>query len=223
MWTIPFGFAVVPLVYMRNSRSSLSIGSHGHDAGSSETSLERSCHQWSRPSCIGTSLPVRRRTTQRFTPGAASIASSATVLSGTVEPRRHASSCVISTSHFMSFIRSGERVGREAAEDDGVRRAEPRAREHRHRQLRDHAHVDRDRRSLLHAELLERVGEADDVALEVRVRDRARLAFRLAFPVVGDLLSRAGLDVPVDAVEADVQRAAEDTTSRTAAPTRRAR
>ena len=102
---IPFGFAVVPLVYMRKSRSSLSIGSHGHDSGSSEASLESSCHQWSRPSCIGTSLPVRRRTTQLFTPGASAIASSATVLSPIFEPRRHASSCVMTTSHFMSFIR----------------------------------------------------------------------------------------------------------------------
>src|SRR5260370_291426 len=70
---IPFGFAVVPLVYMRNSRSSLSMGSHGHDSGSSETSLSRSCHQWARPSCIDTSPPVRRRTPERLTPGAAAI------------------------------------------------------------------------------------------------------------------------------------------------------
>ncbi len=48
---------------------------------------------------------MRRRTTQLFTPGAAAIASSATALSGTVEPRRHASSWVMITSHFMSFIR----------------------------------------------------------------------------------------------------------------------
>ena len=102
---MPFGFAVVPLVYMRNSRSSLSIGSHGHDAGSSETPSSSSCSQWSRPSCIATSLPVRRSTTEAWTPGAAAIASSAVFFSGTNEPRRHASSCVISTSHFMSFIR----------------------------------------------------------------------------------------------------------------------
>jgi hypothetical protein len=42
---IPFGFAVVPLVYMRKSRSSLSMGSHGHDSGSSDASLSISC-QW---------------------------------------------------------------------------------------------------------------------------------------------------------------------------------
>ena len=102
---IPFGFAVVPLVYMRNSRSSLSIGSHGHDEASSDTPSSSSCHQWSRPSCIATSLPVRRRTTLCFAPGAAAIASSTVFFNGTVEPRRHASSCVITTSHFMSFMR----------------------------------------------------------------------------------------------------------------------
>ena len=55
---------------------------------------------------MGTSLPVRRSTTLVRMPGAAAIASSAIFFSGTVEPRRHASSCVISTSHFMSFARS---------------------------------------------------------------------------------------------------------------------
>ena len=64
-------------------------------------------------------------------------------------------------AHVVGAI--GERVGREAAEDDGVRRAQARAGEHRDRQLRDHAHVDRDLRPLADAELLERVREADDL------------------------------------------------------------
>ena len=101
---MPFGLAVVPDVYIRNSRSSASIGSHGHVAGSSGTS--KSCSQWSRPACIGTSLPVRRTTRQARSPGAAAIASSAVRLSGTVEPRRQASSWVTSTSQPMSFARS---------------------------------------------------------------------------------------------------------------------
>ncbi len=110
MWAIPFGFAVVPDVYMRKRRSSASIGSGGQLAGSSETS--RSCSQVSRPDCIGTvlpelpSFPVRRTTRQRLIPGASAIAASAVRLSGTVEPRRQASSCVISTSQPMSFARS---------------------------------------------------------------------------------------------------------------------
>ena len=51
----------------------------------------------------------------------------------------------------------GERLGREAAEDDGERRAEPRAREHRDREPRPHAHVDPDRRALADPERLEPV------------------------------------------------------------------
>ncbi len=48
-----------------------------------------------------------RRTTSAFRiPGASAIASSAVRFSGTVVPRRHASSCVISTSQPMSFARS---------------------------------------------------------------------------------------------------------------------
>ena len=102
---MPLGFAVVPLVYMRKSRSSLSIGSHGHDAASSETPSSSSCNQWSRPSRMETSLPVRRTTTDARTFGASLIASSAVRFSGTVAPRRHASSWVISTSHSMSTMR----------------------------------------------------------------------------------------------------------------------
>ena len=128
---MPFGFAVVPDVYMRKRRSSLSIGSHGHVAGSSETSS--SWYQRSRPSVIGTSLPVRRTTRHEWTFGAAAIASSAVRLSGTVEPRRQASSCVTSTSQPMSTMRPDS----ESAEKppNGVRRAESRAGEHRDREL----------------------------------------------------------------------------------------
>jgi len=89
-----------------------------------------------------------------------------------------------------------------------MRRAEPRAGEHRDRELGDHPHVDPDRGALLHAQLLQRVREADDVALEVGEGDRPPLVLGLALPVVRDLVALAGRDVPVDAVEADVELAA---------------
>ena len=54
---------------------------------------------------MDTWLPVRRRTRQERTFGAAAIASSAIRLSGTGVPRRHASSWVTSTSQPMSTIR----------------------------------------------------------------------------------------------------------------------
>ena len=101
---MPFGFAVVPLVYMRKSRSSASMGSGGHVAGSSEP--RTSWYQWSRPSVIGTSLPVLRTTTVPLIPGVSSSASSMIFFNATVVPRRHASSCVITNSHPMSLMRA---------------------------------------------------------------------------------------------------------------------
>jgi hypothetical protein len=102
-----------------------------------------------------------------------------------------------------------ERLGREAAEDNGVRRPQPGAGQHRDRQLRDHAHVDPDRGPLLDAELLQAVREANDLRLEVGEGELAPVVDRLAFPVVGDLAAVPRLDVAVDAVEADVELPAE--------------
>src|SRR5207249_11424921 len=48
-----------------------------------------------------------------------------------------------------------------------------------------------------------------DVLLEISVRDRAGLSVGLALPVVRHDTAVAGVDVPVDAVETDVQLAAE--------------
>ena len=73
----------------------------------------------------------------------------------------------------------------------------------------NHAHVDPDRRPLANAELLQPVRETNDVTLEIRERDRAALVLGLALPVVRDLAAVARLDVAVDAVEADVELAAE--------------
>src|SRR5207244_3793700 len=103
----------------------------------------------------------------------------------------------------------GERLGGEAAEDDRVRGPEASAGEHRDRQLRDHAHVDPDRRPLADPDALQRVCEANDVTLKIAERDRAPLALGLAFPEVRVLVAVAGLDMAIDAVEADVELAAE--------------
>src|SRR3546814_8933324 len=68
------------------------------------------------------------------------------------------------------------RLGREAAEDDAVHRADPRAGEHRRRALGNHRHIDGDAVALLDAELLQRVREADDVGEQRGIADRPRLA-----------------------------------------------
>ena len=96
------------------------------------------------------------------------------------------------------------RLGREAAEDDVVDRADPGAGQHRHRDLGDHRQVDPDHVALLHPEVLQRVGEALGVGVELGVGDVALLPL-LAAPVVGDPLAVARLDVAVEAVGGGVQ------------------
>ena len=90
-----------------------------------------------------------------------------------------------------------------------MRRADAGAGQHRDRQLRDHRHVDGDPVALLHAEPAQRVREAADLLEQLAVGDRARVA-RLALPVVGDAVAEAGGDMAVEAVDADVELAADE-------------
>jgi hypothetical protein len=99
-----------------------------------------------------------------------------------------------------------DRLGREAAEDDVVRRSDPRAGQHRDDDLGNHRQVDPDHVALADAEILERVGEALDVAVQVGVGEIALLAL-LTAPVVGDPIAPAGLDVAVEAVDRGVEAA----------------
>ena len=118
-------------------------------------------------------------------------------------------------------MRSLDRLGAEAAEDDVVRRADARAREHRHDDLGDHRQVDPDDVALLDAVVLQRVGEALDVAVQLGVGDVALLAL-LAAPVERHAVAVAGLDVAIQAVVGGVELAAGRTTCRTAGWSRRA-
>jgi hypothetical protein len=99
-----------------------------------------------------------------------------------------------------------DRLGAEAAEDHVVRGADARAGEHGHDDLRDHRQVDADDVAGLDPVILQRVGEALDVAQEVVVGDVALLAL-LAAPVEGDALAQAVLDVAVQAVVGGVELA----------------
>ena len=98
------------------------------------------------------------------------------------------------------------RVRGEAAEDHVVRSADPGTGEHRDDDLGDHRQEDPDHVPLADAEILQAVGQALHVAMQVRVGDGAFLAL-LAAPVVGDALAEPGLDVPVQTVVGDVERA----------------
>src|SRR5207249_4452715 len=82
---MPFGFPVVPDVYRMKSGSVAFIASGSHSAAALAM---RSCHQWSRPSRMGTSAPVRRKTTTCRTTSRSAIASSTIFFSGRTVPRR---------------------------------------------------------------------------------------------------------------------------------------
>src|SRR6185503_7884079 len=62
---------------------------------------------------------------------------------------------------------------------------------------------------LADAELLQRIREADDLALKLGVRDLTPLALRLTLPEIGDPIADTGVDVPVEAVVRDVELAPE--------------
>ncbi len=99
-----------------------------------------------------------------------------------------------------------DRARREAAEHDVVNRTDPRAREHRDDHLGDHRQVDPDDVALLDPEILQRVRELLDVAVELGVGDVALLAL-LTAPVERDPVAVARLDVPVEAVVGSVDLA----------------
>ena len=111
------------------------------------------------------------------------------------------------TAHVLQAPR--ERIGREAAEDDRVRRTEPCAREHRDGRLRDHPQVDPHRRALADAQLLEPVRELGHLSQELGVGQLPAVALGLAFPVVGDRVAAPRFDVLVEAVPGHVELAAE--------------
>ncbi len=103
----------------------------------------------------------------------------------------------------------GKRFTAEAAEDDGEGRPDPGAGEHRHRKLRDHAHVDPDVGAFLDPQLLQAVGKPDHLALEFAEGDLAAIVIWLAFPEIGNLVLVAMLHMPVDAVVANVELPAD--------------
>ena len=91
-----------------------------------------------------------------------------------------------------------------------MRGAEAGAGQHRDHDLGDHRHVDRDPVALLHAELGECVGGPGDLVEQVGVGDVAGVVGRLADPVDRDLVTVAGVDVAVDAVDGGVDGAADE-------------
>ena len=92
-----------------------------------------------------------------------------------------------------------ERISRESAEDDRVRSADTRARQHRDGQFRRHAHINSDAIALLDAETQKHIGELLYFGEQLRVSERAEIA-RLAFPQQSSLIGASALHVAVETV-----------------------
>jgi hypothetical protein len=110
----------------------------------------------------------------------------------------------------QSSIAHGQFVGGEAAEDDRVDRAQPRAGQHRLQRLGHHRHVDDDAVALLDALGLQRPGERGDAVLQFLVGDLVGRAGQRAVVDDRDPLAMAGLHVAVDRVPAAVQLAVRE-------------
>ena len=123
-----------------------------------------------------------------------------------VLPLRRAPSTVMSAFAPRHLHPLPHRARGEAAEDHVVRSADPGAGEHRHDDLGNHRQEDPDHVPLADTEVLQAVGQALHVAVQVGVGDVAFLAL-LATPVVGDAVAEPGFDVPIQAVVGDVERA----------------
>ena len=100
-------------------------------------------------------------------------------------------------------------LGTEAAEDDGVNRADARAAEHGDGSLGDHRHVDDDAVALCNAVGEKRVGEAADFGVELAVGESADVA-GLALPDDGGLVGPGAVEVAIEAVLADVALRADE-------------
>ena len=99
-----------------------------------------------------------------------------------------------------------ERLGRKAAEHDRMHGADARAREHRHRGLGNHRHVDRDAIALAHAERLERIRALTHALVQLAIRHSLRQPRIVAFPQDCSLVAALG-EVAVETVRRHVELA----------------
>mmetsp|Transcript_38629 Transcript_38629/g.75358 ORF Transcript_38629/g.75358 Transcript_38629/m.75358 type:complete len:314 (-) Transcript_38629:73-1014(-) len=104
----------------------------------------------------------------------------------------------------------GDGVRGKSREDDGVDGADPGARQHHHRGLRDHGHVEGHDVTPADAGGEERVGDAAHAGEEFGVADLFAVARLVPFPHQRRRGAVAGVHVAVDAVVAGVQLAAEE-------------
>ena len=116
---------------------------------------------------------------------------------------------VCSDEEFRAAIRdpSGERIGREAAKDHRMDRADSRTSQHRIGCFGNHRQIDRDRVALLDPMRLEDIGETADLVVQFLVGDMFRVLRIVAFPNDCNLFAFF-LQVTVEAVVGEVDLAA---------------
>jgi hypothetical protein len=153
-----------------NSGSSASISSGSQSA---ETRRHGSWYQTSRPSLPGDLAAGAAHDDAGVHAGTSGTRQRlvGVAFSGTLRPPRTPSSAVITHLALGVVDAVGERVGREAAEDDGVHRADARAGQHRVGRLGDHRQVDADPVALLDAAGLQHVGELADLGVQLAIGD----------------------------------------------------
>ena len=96
----------------------------------------------------------------------------------------------------------------EAAKDDGMNRADPRAGEHRDCRLRNGRHINDDAIAFADSVSLQDVGEAADFAMQLLVGQDAFVAW-LAFPDDRGLVPAWPLQMTIEAIFRDVQLSAD--------------
>ena len=187
-----------------NSGSSAPIGSGS--AGRRLGRQQRRRSQWSRPACIGTVPPVFFTTMTR---GDRRADRQRLVRIGLQRHLAAAAAAFIGGDQDRAFAvldARGQAVRREAAEDDGMHRADPGAGQHRHRGLDDHRQVDADPVALLHAEAAQRIGQAADPLVQLAVGDLGFAVRVVALPDDRHLVA-AGRQMPVEAGDGGVEHA----------------
>ncbi len=94
-------------------------------------------------------------------------------------------------------------LGTEAAENDGVHHPEPRARQHGHRRLGYHGHVDGRPVTFLQAERFEHIGKLADLEMQLAIGQRAHVT-RLSFENNCRLVRAVGAEVPIETVLSEI-------------------
>ena len=97
----------------------------------------------------------------------------------------------------------GQRVSGKTTEYHGVNRTDPRARQHGHRCLGNHRHVNGDAIAFLCAQHLKGVGEFADTFVQVGIGNRQVSLRIVALPNYCNVVA-LGIQVAIDAVVADV-------------------